>query len=155
MPATPKADVLRSGRLAILVREAGFYGAASGVALLVDIGLLALLSAWLHLHYLVTSAISFVAGGVVLYVLSVTFVFGRRRVGNRALELSLFLALGAVGFVVNAAVIYAAIEVGHVPLLIAKLIAAGCTFGTNFVLRRYFLFSPDPTPAAPILNESR
>jgi putative flippase GtrA len=128
------------------IREVGFYGAASACALAVDVGMLQLLSAVLGIHYLAASAISFVAGGVVLYFLSVKFVFTSRRVDSRTLELSFFLALGLIGLVVNAAVIYVAVGPLHAPLLAGKFAAAGFTFSTNFVLRRYLLFSPVPRP---------
>src|SRR5689334_7931 len=128
--------------------QLGVYGAASAVALTVDISVLQLLASVLKVQYLIAATISFVSGGVVLYALSVMFVFKARRVDNRALELSFFLALGLVGLVVNSAVIYVAVVAGHVQLLAAKLIAAGFTFSANFVLRRFLLFSPAPRPQA-------
>lgn len=130
------------GRLLKPLSEVGMYGAASAVALAVDIGLLHLLTSVLHIYYLVAATISFVSGGVVLYALSVKFIFRTRRLhNNRTLELSFFLALGLVGLVINSVVIYAAVETASVPVLGAKLLAAGFTFGTNFILRRFVLFS--------------
>ncbi|MBX5460027.1 MAG: GtrA family protein [Steroidobacteraceae bacterium] len=123
-------------------RELWGYGAASVVALATDMGLLALLVSAASVHYLAAATISFLTGGAVLYVLSVTLVFRFRRMENRTLEASVFLALGAVGLVVNASVMHVAVEVGHLHYMFAKLIAAAGTFGTNFVLRRHFLFSP-------------
>jgi putative flippase GtrA len=130
------------------LREFGFYGASSACALAVDVGTLQLLNAVLGIHYLIASTLSFVAGGVVLYALSVKFVFKARRVDNRTLELSFFLALGLVGLVINSAVLYVAVGAWHLPVLGGKLAAAGFTFSTNFVLRRYLLFSPLPRPQA-------
>jgi putative flippase GtrA len=109
-------------------------------------GLLALLVSAANVHYLVAASISFICGGAVVYALSVVYVFRFRRVENRALELSVFVALGAAGLVVNAAVIYLAVSAGHLHFMIGKVLAAGCTFCTNFVLRRYFLFSPTLAP---------
>jgi putative flippase GtrA len=138
----PKVESTMSARLLGLLREVGLYGAASVAALLTDMGVLAFLVSVAHVHYLVASAISFTAGGVLLYVLSVTLVFGVRRVGNRRLELVAFLALGGIGLLVNAAVISVAVEAGHAHFMVAKGLAAGFTFGTNFCLRRLFLFTP-------------
>lgn len=128
--------------------EFGVYGAASGAALIVDISVLQLLASVLGVHYLIASTVSFVTGGVVLYALSVAFVFKLRRVDNRALEFSFFLALGLVGLIVNSAVIYIAAGAGHLSLLAAKFTAAGFTFSTNFILRRFLLFSRAPQPHA-------
>ncbi len=125
-----------------LRRELGAYGVASAMGLITDMALLALLVTQAHLHYLAAATISFVCGGVVMYVASVTRVFHFRRIGNRALELACFVALGAIGLVVNAAVIYVAVAVGEIHFMAGKLLAAGCTFGTNFLLRRRLLFSP-------------
>jgi putative flippase GtrA len=136
-------------------RELGFYGMASAAALGVDMGLLALLVTAASVQYLVAATISFVAGGLLLYVLSTTVIFRFRRIGNRTLELSYFAGLGSVGLVVNAAVIYLVVEMWHLHFMIAKLLAAGCTFGTNFLLRRYILFSPVRPSQADACNRSR
>ena len=125
-----------------LVREFGGYGLASLVGLATDVTLLQLLVSWAGLHYLVASTISFICGGAAVYALSVTFVFRFRRIDRRTLELSYFVALGAAGLVVNALVMYLAVSAGHLHVLVGKMLAAGCTFGTNFFLRRHFLFSP-------------
>jgi putative flippase GtrA len=135
-------------RFAKQMREVCFYGAASVAALAVDIGALQLLTAVFELHYLLAATISFVAGGVVLYAMSVTFVFKFRRIESRALELSVFLALGLVGLIVNSAVIYVAVVTWHVPVLAGKLVAAAFTFSTNFMLRRFVVFAPVPRPQA-------
>ena len=131
--------------LRTLVREVGIYGAASIAALGTDMGLLALLVSVGHIHYLTAATISFISGGVVLYVVSVKVVFRHRRVTHHALELSYFIALGVVGLIVNAGVVWFAVEWGHLHFLVGKTIAAGCTFGVNFILRRQFLFTPTTT----------
>jgi putative flippase GtrA len=125
-----------------LGREFSGYGLASLVGLGVDVALLQLLVSIGHVHYLIAAVISFICGGAVVYALSVTFVFRFRRIDRRGLELSYFMVLGAAGLVVNALVIYVAVSSGHVHILVGKMLAAGCTFCTNFFLRRYFLFNP-------------
>jgi putative flippase GtrA len=131
-----------------ILREVGTYGLASAAGLVTDAALLTLLVSVMHVHFMTAAAISFLCGGLVVYALSVTFVFRFRRLDNRAAELSAFVALGAAGFVVNAAAMYLAVGVFQTPLLIGKLLSAGCTFGTNFLLRRHYLFSP-AVPARP------
>jgi putative flippase GtrA len=46
---------------------------------------------------------------------------------------------------VNLVVIYVAVDTMGIPLLLAKLGAAACTFGVNFLLRRQFLFTRGAT----------
>jgi len=117
------------------------YGAASAAALLVDAGLLTALVERAGWQYLTAAVVSFAAGGVFLYFVSVTWVFRFRRIGNPALELPLFVGLGLAGLVVNIAVMFVAVETAHVHFLVAKAAAAACTFTTNFLLRRNLMFS--------------
>jgi putative flippase GtrA len=128
-----------------LIREASGYGVASAAAFGVDIGLLTLFAKALGWNHLIAAALSFIAGAVFLYAASVHFVFKVRRVESRALELGYFVALGGAGLCVNLVVIYIAVDNLGIPLLLAKLGAATCTFGVNFLLRRQFLFTRGAT----------
>ena len=123
------------------ISELLLYAAASGAALALDVAVLYVLVSRGGWPYLGASVVSFVCGGVLLYGLSVRFVFEFRRIRNPALELPAFVALGAAGLLVNSVVIYAAVEFAHLYFLLAKLAAAGCTFAANFLLRRSLLFS--------------
>jgi putative flippase GtrA len=122
------------------LRELGGYAVASVAGLGVDMALLAVFVSVAHLHYLVAATISFMCGGAVVYLLSVTWVFRFRRIENRGAEFSCFVALGAAGLVVNAGVMYVAVTQLHLHFMLGKLLAAVGTFVTNFLLRRYFLF---------------
>jgi putative flippase GtrA len=124
------------------LRELWAYALVSGVALAVDASILWTLVKRLAWHYLPASAASFTAGAVVSYVLSVRFVFQFRNVSCRQLEFMYFVVLGLVGLLVNAAALSLAITCIGFGLLTAKLMAAGCTFTANFVLRRQLLFAP-------------
>lgn len=123
------------------MREFGRYGLASVFGLGTDMALLALLLTVLHMHYLIAATISFICGGAVVYAFSVRWVFDRRRIASRAMEFSSFIALGAVGLLVNAAVMHVAIGVLTLNFLLGKILAAGFTFCTNFLLRQHVLFS--------------
>jgi putative flippase GtrA len=69
------------------VRELLGYGAASAIALGVDVSMLALLVGPGGWHYLPASVVAFISGGLVAYALSVRFVFQQHRVPQRSLEL--------------------------------------------------------------------
>jgi putative flippase GtrA len=122
--------------------ELGRYALVSAVGLGIDASLLALLVSVGHAHYLAAASISFMAGGTAVYALSVTWVFNHRRVNNRTLEFSSFVALGVAGLLVNGAIMYIAVEALRLHFMFGKLVAAGGTFCTNFLLRRHLLFSP-------------
>lgn len=126
--------------------EALGYGLASAVALVVDVSLLRALVEGAGMHYLPASAVAFTAGACVAYLLSVRFVFRFHQIRNRGWEFASFLALGLAGLLVNAAALFVAISAAGLGLVTAKLLAAICTFVTNFTLRRQLLFAPSRTP---------
>lgn len=118
------------------------YALASAVALAADTSVLALLVRQAGWHYLPASAVAFTTGALVAYLLSVRFVFRARVVRNRTLELGYFVSLGLAGLLVNSATLFVAVGAAGLGLISAKMIAAACTFATNFTLRRSLLFSP-------------
>jgi len=130
-----------------LIVELAGYAIASAVALAVDMGLLATLTSLLGWHYLPASALSFTAGGVVAYVLSVRLAFRFRHLSNRGLELISFIALGTAGLVVNSLVMWIAVTRLGLAVIAAKACAAVCTFTVNFLLRRQLLFTAQREPA--------
>jgi putative flippase GtrA len=125
-----------------LFAEMWQYALVSALALAADMSVLYGLVRWMGWHYLPASALAFSAGATVAYGLSVRFVFRFRQLHNRSLEFGVFVALGLAGLVVNAAALSVAIEAVGLGLITAKVVAAGCTFVTNFTLRRQLLFSP-------------
>jgi putative flippase GtrA len=125
-----------------LLSEAFGYGLVSALALAVDMCLLRSLVEWAGWHYLPASAVAFSSGATVAYLLSVRFVFPARKLHNPYLEFASFVGLGLAGLLVNAAALFVAISAIGLGLITAKLLAAGCTFATNFTLRRQFLFTP-------------
>jgi putative flippase GtrA len=125
-----------------LALEIGGYALASGAALAVDMSVLYALTHFARWHYLLAAACAFLAGAAVAYTLSVRFVFQFRGLSNRSAELAAFMALGVAGLLVNEAALFVAISAAGLGLLTAKIVAAGCTFATNFTLRRQLLFAP-------------
>jgi putative flippase GtrA len=140
-------SVLRNPAVSLraLIAEILGYALVSAAALAIDAGLLQVLVVRARWHYLPASALSFIAGAAVAYVLSTRFVFQFRQVSNPALEFGFFLGIGLVGLLVNAAVLSVAISGAGLSLMEGKLVAAACTFSTNYVLRRKLLFSPTRT----------
>ena len=132
-------------KLPPLVLELVGYAVASAVALAADIGLLTALSGGLGWHYLPASAVSFTAGGVIAYLLSVRLAFRFHNLGNRSVELVSFIALGAAGLLVNSLVMWLAVAWLGSAIIAAKLCAAVCTFTVNFLLRRQLLFTAPAT----------
>jgi putative flippase GtrA len=137
----------------VLLRQATRYSIASAAALATDVAILVTLVERLHWHYLVAATTSFVAGAALAYVLVTRFVFEYRRVRDRRLEFAIFVGIGLVGLVINGTTIYALVEYLSAPYLAAKAAAAGLTFFTNFIARRWLLFTHWPHASA--LNPNR
>jgi putative flippase GtrA len=130
------------------LREVLLYSAVSAAGFAFDYSVLWLLTSQLNIHYLLATGIAFLVGGVVVYALSLQFVFKYRRIRNFAAESSSFIALGLVGLALNAAIVALGVAEFHLPVLIAKLGASALTLLVNYVLRKIALFAPLHTKAA-------
>jgi putative flippase GtrA len=135
-----------------LLREAIGYSLASVAALATDVAILVTLVEMLHWNYLVAATASFVAGAALAYFLVTRFVFKYRRFRDKRLEFAIFVAIGLIGLVVNGTTIYALVEYAAAPYLAAKLAAASLTFCTNFIARRWLLFTHWLRPSLPDPN---
>jgi putative flippase GtrA len=108
--------------------------------LAVDITILWLLVRFCGWAYLAAATASFLSGAVVAYALSIRLAFHQHRLTDPRLELASFVAIGAVGLAINAAVISLAVQYFGLHYLLAKCVAAGFTFIFNFFARRQILF---------------
>ena len=119
------------------------YGFVGGVAFLVDYGAMVLLTEWFGLNYLLSATISFILGLTTNYILSVSWVFDKRKVSNRWAEFLLFAAIGVVGLGLNSLFMYLCTDKWGVHYMISKVIATAIVFFWNFFVRRFTLFRHD------------
>jgi putative flippase GtrA len=124
----------------LFIQEALRYGAVSAFGLTVDISILWVLIHYLACGYLWAATMSFVAGLLVGYALSVILVFKYRRLKDPRLEFASFAAIGAVGVAINAAAMTIGVKYLGLHYLIAKCGSACFTFLWNYLARRQFLF---------------
>lgn len=119
--------------------EFALYGLASGLALALDWGLLAGLTA-LGVDYRLAGAASFLSGMAITYWLSVSLVFRNRMVADRRRELAVFGGVGLAGLVLTQLLL--ALFVGRLGLspVLAKAPTAVVVFLFNFLVRRALLF---------------
>jgi putative flippase GtrA len=120
---------------------------ASLFALTVDLSMLWILVRFFHLPYLAAASLSFLAGAAVAYHLSVRLAFKEHRLSNRRAEFASFVVIGTLGLAVNASVIEMAVKFLGLHYLLAKCVAAGCTFTCNFIARRQLLFIQPRLPS--------
>ena len=99
----PQSANMGETRVKILIQEGLLYAAMSAFLLCVDIALLWILVQYFLWPYLLAATVSFSAGILVGYILSVTLVFKYRRLTNQPVEFASFAAIGIVGLAINAA----------------------------------------------------
>jgi putative flippase GtrA len=117
------------------------YLLASAFALAVDFGLYVALIRLAEVHYLIAAPLGFAFGLATIYLLSVRWVFGYRRLAGRRTEFALFAVIGLAGMALNQGIIYAAVQWMPGSYEIAKLISAGMVFCFNFISRKLLLFT--------------
>lgn len=116
------------------------YFAASLIALIVDIGSLALLTSFFHVPYLTSGWIAFTFGLVIVYLLSIFWVFEIRKVRNVWVEFLTFLIIGVVGLGINELVLWIFTGLFGFFYLISKIGSVVIVFSWNFFARKFLLF---------------
>lgn len=118
------------------------YGFASATALSVDAGLIWFMTDFAGIPYLLSGGISFVVGLLVVYFLSVYWVFAKRAVQSRAAEFLIFTIIGLIGLGFNEAILYLGTSIFGFYYLISKIASVIVVFTWNFAARKWLLFRP-------------
>jgi len=117
------------------------YFIASILALVLDTAVFSASLRLLHLGLFWSATLGFVAGAVLAYVSSITWVFKERRLEHQpTLEFSLFVGIGVLGLGITQAVLWIGVTWLHLWPEAIKLVAAAVTFVCNYLLRRSLLF---------------
>ncbi len=116
-----------------------FITAGAATAIL-DMTLLYLLTELVHLYYLVSVAIAFLAASAASYAVSANWIFWRGR-HREQVEALLFLVTSAVGLLLNEVVVYVLVEFAVVWYLTAKIVAIAVAALWNFWCRRRLVFA--------------
>ncbi len=117
------------------------YCFVGGFAFLVDYGLLVLFTEVFGLHYLVSATISFIAGLIVNYFLSICWVFRKSKLKKKWAEFIVFSIIGIVGLILNNLFLYVLTDPLHVHYMISKLITTALVMVWNFGARKIILFN--------------
>ncbi|HYH03851.1 MAG TPA: GtrA family protein, partial [Bacillota bacterium] len=106
----------------------------------VDFGLLYLLTEFVKLPVLVAATLSFTCGLATNYWFCITWVFDKRNIQNRWVELLLFSLIGIVGLGLNILFIWLFTNLVQLHYLIAKVIATFFVYLWNFTAKKFWLF---------------
>ena len=121
-------------------REFIRYTVASAIALGIDITTLFALTNWFNVSYLLSGAIAFTLGLLIVYVLSVRWVFEHRVTRNWSTEFFIFALIGLVGLGINEAFLWFFTSIFGVYYLLSKIASVVAVFTWNFCARKYLLF---------------
>jgi putative flippase GtrA len=116
------------------------YSVVGGVASIVDVGMLLVLTSCVGVYYLHAAALAFSMGLITSYILSIAWVFQERKFHNPLLELGLFTLIGGLGLLCNGVCMWLLTEYAHLHYLCSKMVAALLVFLGNFLAKKYVLF---------------
>lgn len=127
--------------LSFIPYEFAKYVIASGIALAVDIGFLYILTDIIGIHYLFSATISFSLGIMSIYILSIAWVFDKRRLSDNRIELFVFAFIGIIGLGINTLGLYLLTGMAGFYYLYSKAFTTLLVFSWNFGARKITLFS--------------
>jgi len=117
------------------------YLFVGGGAFVVDFGLLFVFTYFLHLHYLLSATLSFIAGLLVNYFISTRWVFNRKTVKNKYLEFLIFAIIGVIGLGFNDLFMWIFTDRCGIYFMLSKIITTAIVYFWNFFARKYILFN--------------
>jgi putative flippase GtrA len=122
------------------------YGFVAVLAQVVDFGLLFALTSGLHIHYLLSAAVSFTSSLVINYALCSLWVFSKQR-SRRAREVTIFLLVSASSLALTLGIVWLCTSLLGLYYLQSKLVAITLVFFWSFFGRRHLVFTSTPKDA--------
>lgn len=108
-----------------------------GGCFLLEYILLYVLTEYMHIGYLVSSAIAFTVSLLVNYILCLLVVFYVKH--QSSLEIGLFIITSLIGLIINQGVMWFLVEIIAWWYMFAKVIASGIVMIWNYITKRYIL----------------
>lgn len=120
------------------------YLMCGAVATVTDVGLLFVLTHFVHLNYLIVAAASFLCGITVNYTLNTILVF--QSSGKIKKEFPVFAMIGLGGLAWTELILWVLVDKLNIYVMIAKAVAIVLVLQWNFFMRKKFVFYPEPIP---------
>ena len=112
------------------------YGIVVAIAFPIDFGLLYVFTDIFHIHYLISTILSFTISMAVNFLISILWVFKVRADRPLWKEISAFFVIGFVGLGLTALIVWFCTSTLHIHYLISKLVAVTIVFFWSFGARR-------------------
>jgi len=117
------------------------YAISGGIAFILDFTILYILTDFFQIYYLMSAGIAFIAGVLTTYIFSITWVFDKRRIQNKHLELGVFILLSVVGLLLTELFMWFFTEKVYFHYLNSKIISSAIVLFWNFFSKKIILFS--------------
>lgn len=117
------------------------YGFVSVAALAVDFGGLVILKQVGHINYLIAATISFIAGLLVNYYLSILWVFHSSKLESKWHEFAYFAIIGVIGLGLTDLILWILTSKFGLFYVFSKIVATMIVYFWNFGVRKKIVFN--------------
>ena len=135
-----------------LMEQIRKFGVVGFVCFLIDFGITTGFTNFFGVHYLISKFLGFVISAVVNYILSIKFVFTKKKEMDKKKEFTVFIILSAFGLLINEVVMYVCMDGIYVNngflqeavtremmVSLSSIVATGIVMVYNFISRKLFL----------------
>lgn len=114
------------------------FGLVGGMAFVIDYVLLYVCTEFLHIHYLISSIISFTVSVIFNYILSIKWVFDVKKKQD-VKDFVIFIILSVIGLGINSLIMYVMVEKFGVYYMLSKIVSTAVVMVYNFITRKIFV----------------
>lgn len=114
------------------------FGLVGGTAFVIDYVLLYLCTEFLHIHYLISSIISFTVSVIFNYILSIKWIFDVKKKQD-VKDFVIFIILSVIGLEINSLIMYVMVEKFGVYYMFSKIVSTAVVMVYNFITRKIFV----------------
>ena len=114
------------------------FGLVGGTAFVIDYVLLYFCTEFLHIHYLISSIISFTVSVIFNYILSIKWVFDVKKKQD-VRDFVIFIILSVIGLGINSLIMYVMVEKFGVYYMLSKIVSTAVVMVYNFITRKIFV----------------
>ncbi|MDY0001388.1 MAG: GtrA family protein [Polyangia bacterium] len=138
-PSSLLGKILRGKQASTMVQFIRYF-IVGGLAFLLDMSVLVMLTELAGMHYLVSAIFGFCAGLTLNYILSITWVFSDRALKSVRAEFLIFALIGVSGLGLNELLLWLGTDLAGLHYTLSKVGATGVVFLFNFAVRKLLLF---------------
>lgn len=114
---------------------------SGGVAAVIDLGVLYLLTAYAGFHYLTSVVIAFIIAFIASFTLQKFWTFRDHSIQNIHQQSIFYFAIALGNFFLNTYLVYVSVEKIHIHYLVAQILVGGMIACLSFVLYKYVIFA--------------